>query len=210
MSTKVLIAPLQQKLPLVVSTLSPPNMKLTTTLLHVAVLCGTALLCNGTTAARANDHPAAKAKSPAGLQVSVDVPPTWRPFLDDDIAEAFASQVQTVLKQRGYAGGIDYVEHADTAAPTVPLLVIHLHEWRIGRTGNAECTFTASLRTAQGEKNLGLVSGTTIFWPHGSRWGLAQMQDTADALEGAAAQALGDLYKRLAETGSVPGLILRK
>ncbi|MFI5337441.1 MAG: hypothetical protein ACHQ5A_11695, partial [Opitutales bacterium] len=145
------------------------------------------------------------------LQVTVDVPPTWRPFLQDDIAEAFASRIQTVFKQRGYTGRIAYLDRATDPRPGVPVLEVRLVEWRIGRTQDAQCTFSASLRTDGGEKSLGLVANTAFFWPEaGGRWGLARRMDVADALEDAAARALRELFQRVAETGAVPGLVAKK
>jgi hypothetical protein len=47
------------------------------------------------------------APKPADLQVLIDVPPTWRPFLEDDIADALSSRLMNTFQRRGYAGKIE-------------------------------------------------------------------------------------------------------
>ncbi|MBL9216197.1 MAG: hypothetical protein JNG83_12030 [Opitutaceae bacterium] len=144
---------------------------------------------------------------PVDLQVLVDVPPTWRPFLDDDIAEIFTSRLQEVFKRRGYAGNIVQVTNLYPGAKEIPTLEIFLSEWRIDRSGNAQCTFTAALKTAAGEKNLGIKSGTAMYWAQSrGRWSMQRAFETSDALEDAARDALRDLYVAVAKTGIVPGL----
>ncbi len=172
-----------------------------------AVLVGAALFAFCSSGRGADPQPA---PPPPDLPVYVDVPPSWRPFLDDDIAEAFASRVQRVFRQRGYAGRIALVPRRDEPKPAPPLLEIRLLEWRIGRTGNAECTFSATLQTATGQKSLGLIAHTAIFWPsRGGRWGLGRAQESANALDDAAERALRELYQRVAETALIPGLAVK-
>lgn len=158
--------------------------------------------------------PAADAKKPApkpaDLQVIIDVPPTWRPFLEDDIAEALFYRLKDVFRQRGYKGELAQLTTFDAETKDVPTLRLNLTEWRVDRTGNAQCTLTASLNTAAGEKNLGLASGTALFWPQGNRWGLHRQMETADALEDAADSAMRDLYSAVAKTGLVAGIAAKK
>ncbi len=153
---------------------------------------------------------ASKPAKPADLQVLVNVPPTWRPFLDDDIAEALANRLMDVFRQNGYKGDIAQVTSLDSASKDIPTIEINLTEWRIDRTGNAQCTFSAALKAAAEEKNLGLKTGMAVFWPDGSRWGLSRRIDTANALEDAARDALRELYSAVAKTGLVAGLTDKK
>jgi len=146
------------------------------------------------------------AAQPADLQVIVDVPPTWRPFLEEDIAEALFYRLKDVFRQRGYKGEMTQLTTFDAEANHVPTLRLNLTEWRVDRTGNAQCTLTASLKTAAGEKNLGLASGTALFWPQGNRWGLHRQMETAEALEDAADSAMRDLYNAVAQTGLMAGI----
>lgn len=157
--------------------------------------------------------PAADAKKepkPADLQVSVDVPPTWRPFLDDDIAEALFSRLSEAFKRRGYKGEIVQVTSFDKEAKGVPALRLNLTEWRVDRTGNAQCTMTATLKTEAGEKSLGLATGTAILWANGPRWSFNRQMQTADALEDAANNALREVYDAVAKSGLVKGLEAKK
>jgi hypothetical protein len=161
------------------------------------------------TLAPAADTKSAAAK-PAGLQVFVNVPPTWRPFLDDDIAEALFYRLKDVFRQRGYKGEMVQLTAFDAGAKDVPGLQLNLTEWRVDRMGNAQCTLTATLKTAAGEKGLGLATGTAMLWVHGNRWGFGRRLETADALENAADSALRELYDAVAKTGLVAGLPAKK
>lgn len=150
-----------------------------------------------------NKKPAPK---PADLQVIVDVPPTWRPFLEDDIAEALFYRLREVFGRRGYKGDIAQLTTFDAGTKDAPILRLNLTEWRVDRTGNAQCTLTASLKTADREKHLGLASGTALFWPQGNRWSISRQMETADALDDAAESAMRELYDAVARTGLVAGL----
>jgi hypothetical protein len=142
---------------------------------------------------------------PADLQVTVQVPPSWRPFLDDDIAENFAYRLSTAFKRQGYKGHIVYVDRADPPAADVPVIAISLVEWRIGRNGNAQCTFTATFTSAKGAHDLGVTTNSAIFWPQSSgRWNIRRAFEQADALEDAAEGALRDFYKRLVKDNLLP------
>ncbi len=158
--------------------------------------------------------PAADAKKPApkpaDLKVIVDVPPTWRPFLEDDIAEAIFYRLKNVFRQRGYKGEVQQLTTFDAETKDVPTLRLNLTEWRVDRTGNAQCTLTASIKTAAGEKNLGLATGTALFWPQGDRWSVSRQLDTADALDDAANSAMRELYDAVAKTGLIAGIEKRK
>ncbi|MBA4136351.1 MAG: hypothetical protein C0518_03430 [Opitutus sp.] len=154
----------------------------------------------------------AEASKRADLQLRVDVPPSWRPFLDDDIADALARVVQERFRRQGYQGVIAYIEEGRGAPnPDLPLLTIRLHEWRITRSSFAECTLSSLLRTGGQDIDLGLVTNTEMTWIRDrGRFGLAHAHETADAFEDAASGAMRDLYRRIAETGKVPGLELRR
>ena len=158
--------------------------------------------------------PAADAKKPApkpaDLQVIVDVPPTWRPFLEDDIADALFYRLKEVFGRHGYKGEIAQLTSFDAETKDVPILRLNLTEWRVDRTGNAQCTLSAALKTTAGEKNLGLATGTALFWPRGNRWSIHRQVETADALEDAADSAMRDLYGTVAKTGLVAGFEVKK
>lgn len=173
------------------------------------------LLAAGLAATLAVTLPETRAgeKEPAGkpaklelpqLQLTVDVPPHWRPFLADDLADAFASRAADVLRRHGFAGEVKFVPVGEPAKDQ-PVLAIRLINWRIGRTDNAECTFTASISTGGKEQTLGVFENTNLVWLGGmGRWGLA------DALGDAADAALRDLAVKLARSGTVAGFPAKK
>lgn len=140
----------------------------------------------------------AKAELPQ-LQLTVDVPPNWRPFLADDLAEAFASRLADVFHRRGYTGEVKFIPIGEPSKDQ-PQLAIRLISWRIGRTDNAECTFTAALTIGGKEESLGVFDHTNLVWRRAmGRWGLAEaLGDVAD-------DALRGLAVKLAKDGLVAG-----
>lgn len=135
---------------------------------------------------------AAKAEKPVVLEVRVDVPPTWRPFLDDDIAEAMVARVRDTFRRHDMTGRIEDVSRFEDRAAQTARLDLNLREWRIGRTGNIECTFSAGFVTADGvEHNLGLFSATEFSWGNHTRWQLSR------AFERAAEDALDRLWRKM-------------
>lgn len=160
-----------------------------------------------TTSAKASESSAKAVKLP-DLQLTVNVPPSWQPFLEDDVAESLANILQDTFKRRGYTGNIQFITDRDPKPnPAIPVLNLDLREWRISRTGNAECTLSSTLTAAGKTHDLGLVNQTDFVWlqNHG-RFGLERRYEVADALEKAATGAMRDLYKRIGDTGLVTGL----
>jgi len=156
---------------------------------------------------RAEDKPtatkSAKAELPP-LQLTVDVPPHWRPFLSDDLAEAFASRLAAIFRRQGYAGEVRFLDR-DDPKPGEPVLAVRLINWRIGRTDHAECTFSASLNREGQEHSLGVFENTLLVWNNRlNRW------DLADALGDVADGALRDLSTKLSQEDLVPGFSAKK
>lgn len=147
------------------------------------------------------ERPAKPAKAElAQLQLMVQVPPHWRPFLSDDLAEAFASRLNDVFGRRGYSGEIKFLDHAEARADT-PALAIQLINWRIGRTDHAECAFTATLQNENEAHSLGVFESTSsTSGTIKPRWGAAQaLGEVADA-------ALRDLSTKLIQNGLLRGV----
>lgn len=136
------------------------------------------------------------------LQVQVNVPPTWRPWLEDDIADVFANRVEEVFRRHGFDGRVERVDPVvDELDEARPLLTINLIEWRIRRSGMIECTFTASLQNGNTVHQFGLYTTSRIRWLNApGRFGLAR------AFEDAADTALDDLAEDIARTEPIPGL----
>lgn len=164
-------------------------------LLCVAIaLLAPAALAAGSSAKKS--HPA----KPGTLQVEVVVPPTWRPLLEDDIADAFVDRVREAFDQRGYKGDIDRVDSYDEPDHGCCLLTINLSEWRMNRVGSIDCTFSASLQAEDHIRDLGVFNGLSFNWNGPGRFGLAR------SYEEAAQDALRQLYDHLAATKLVPGI----
>ncbi len=159
------------------------------------------LAANVPSATAAPDEKGGNKGSPGTLQVQVDVPPSWRPMFEDEIARSFVGRVRDVFRREGYPGEIKYVSDYDTPDQGCCLLTINLVEWRAHLGPNIECTFTANLQTDQTTRNLGIFTDYALRWMHGpGRFGLA------DTFGSAAEGALRQLYNRLAKTELVPGL----
>jgi hypothetical protein len=140
------------------------------------------------------------------LLVEINVPIMWRPFLEEDIEQAFAERFERVFRERGFTGRLRVIADADQQQPRARLsiLSLYLNEWRVDRAGQVQCRFTASIRTAAGQKDLGSFAATSFDWAMDrSRWILRQ------SLDEVARQALNDLYDELAASKLLPTAMTR-
>ncbi len=145
--------------------------------------------------------PAAPAPATSTLQVEIIVPPSWRPMLEDRVADEFVSTTDEIFHREGYSGRIQQVTALDEPTVGCCLLTIRLLEWRIDPVGNINCTFNANLQTERTTRSLGLYTQTAFRWMTGpGRFGLAEALDTA------AEGAIRELYDSLAKTKLIPGL----
>lgn len=130
------------------------------------------------------------------MQITVDLPASLRPFpSDNDIAEVFAEHVADSLRQHSFTAPVHYVEPFDNPRADQPLLAINLVEWQVDRTGNVNCTFSATLKTSKGSNDLGLFTGVGLGMIPRPDWFLLD-----DQFEDAARQALSDLFPRMVNT----------
>jgi hypothetical protein len=135
-------------------------------------------------------------RPPPRLQLTLSLPPTMSIIREEEISDAFAYRVSSSLHENGFRGRIRYVEFGDTPRPDVPVLAIHLYEWRVDRMGSVDCTFAATLQTQNGNRNLGIFHGTSfMMWPRHDWFARAQ------GFEEAAQDAVSALASRLEETG---------
>lgn len=152
------------------------------------------------TSSAASPSDSAPKARPVALQVVVSMPPSMRPWLDDDIAEAFADRISSALHEQGLRGEIAYVTSFDHPASDRPLLSVNLIEWRRDRVGMVDCTFSAELSSPKGHENLGLFTGTGLAMFSRRDW-----FGRAEPYEDAARDALSHLYQRIAATHLLPG-----
>jgi hypothetical protein len=142
----------------------------------------------------------AAAVKTAQLVIAIQIPPTWRPFLADDLSEAFSERVETVFRSRGYTGKMIEQDDLSLPAATQSLLTIFLDEWKVDHIGNVVCTFRATIQTgSEPPHGLGYFRSTELRMMHGiGRWGLA------DSFGSAADDAIHDLYRKLADAHLLP------
>jgi hypothetical protein len=133
------------------------------------------------------------------ILVDVRVPIMWRPLLEDDIEKAFSERLELVFRDRGFTGRLRVIDDAERKQPRANLniLTLHLLEWRVDRLGSVQCRFTAVVRTATGEKELGTFAATSWLMDR-SRWSLR------GAMDDVARNALTDLYDKLLRSDLLP------
>ncbi len=136
---------------------------------------------------------------PGTLKVQVNVPPTWNVLLDDRVAETFVDQVRDTFYRAGFDRPIESLSYVEDPAKVPYLLTVNLIDWRINRIGNIDCTFSASLQTPRGTRDLGLYNSTAMRWLGGlGRFGLSRA--FVDAADG----ALHDLCDAVAKSELLP------
>lgn len=143
---------------------------------------------------------AAKEKSTPALQVLVDVPPTWDPEREDDVAETLYIQINDTFRRAGFKGDIVQVERHDKIRDDVPLLDIRLMEWRISRSGHVDCTFNAGLKLDGAERSLGMFNGTAMHWGNTRD----QHRALQRGLEDSARSAIKNLWRQIREKDLLP------
>jgi len=163
----------------------------------ILALLGACVLtsCASTSPSRSVRNP----DRPVRLQIVVDVPPTMNILREEEVEDAFAYRVISALREQGLRGRMRYIEWGEQADPTVPALAIHLHEWRVDRTGSVDCTFNATLQTPNGNRNLGLFSGTSLMM-----WSRRDWFARSEGFESAARDALSNLAPRILQSGLMP------
>jgi hypothetical protein len=129
------------------------------------------------------------------LQLTVDVPPSMNLLIQEDVSEAFAYRVMSTLHEQGFRGRIRYVERGETPIAGVPVLAVTLREWRVDGLGNVDCIFTAAVESPNGNRNLGVFSGTAMM-----TWSRRNWMDRQRDFEEAARDALSNLEQRIVET----------
>jgi hypothetical protein len=136
---------------------------------------------------------------PGTLNVHVNVPPQWNMFWNDRVTMAFVDVTRDVFHRNGFDRPVEEVWYYEDIERAPNLLTVNLHEWRIDRVGQVECTFTADLRTPAGTKRLGVYTHTEMWGYHGpGRFGLAQ------SFENAAEGALRELCEDVARSEMLP------
>jgi len=151
---------------------------------------------------------------PGTLKVQVNVPPSWNLLLDDRVSEVFVEQVRDTFRQAGFEHPVEEVRYVEDPAKAPYLLMVNLTEWRINHVGNVDCTFSASLQTPRGTRQLGLYTSTIPRWFGGpGQFGLSQA--FVEAADGAIrnlcdAVAKSELLPDFRKADVVSGVIRRR
>ena len=142
-----------------------------------------------------------KAEVPGTLSVDVNLPPQWNLLWEDRITMAFVDIARDTFHREGFDRPVEEVTYFEDVDRAPYLLTVNVHEWRINRTGQVECTFTADLRTPAGTKNMGVFTNLEMWGFHGpGRFGLVH------SFEKAAEGALRDLWTAVARSEMLPNV----
>lgn len=140
-----------------------------------------------------------KSPVPGTLKVQVNIPATWNSLVEDRISEGLVDRVRDVFYRAGFDRPVEEVRYVEEPGKEPYLLTINLIDWRMNRLGNVDCTFSASLRTPRGTRELGLYTNTSLFSLRGfGRFGLA------DSYDEAAQGAIRDLCDAVAKSELLP------
>jgi hypothetical protein len=118
------------------------------------------------------------------LQVDVEVPPAWGPWLEDDLAEALYFRIRYIFKREGYPGDLLEIRRLEDPLPDYPTLAVRLYAWEVDRGGFVRCTMRVNYMPV-GEKaiNLGNFEAREFTWgPRGAYLQAQQFVDAADAV----------------------------
>ncbi len=111
------------------------------------------------------------------------------------MAATFADAVASALRAQGFKGKIGTLRPEDSASSRASVLFVRLNSWT-AKDGFADCTFTASLRTNEGDKDLGYFSGDNLIVTSDG-----EHRISSDGLVRSAQEAMNDLYSRVRATG---------
>jgi hypothetical protein len=128
------------------------------------------------------------------LQLVVAAPASLHLNGADHVTGVLTHLIETVFQQSGFSGHLIAVPGGEPSQGDIPTLEVYLLDWRITGAGNVDCTFSASLTTANGTTNLGVFDGTSL-----PMLGLRDAFNRAEAFDQAATDAIDNLYGDLRE-----------
>ena len=130
------------------------------------------------------------------LWIVVHVPKTTNPlWVGDDMSASFGDIAARALRTQGYQGLLGTLRPESPTPVRAPVLEIHLQKWS-AKNGLSDCEFTASIRTEDGDKDMGYFIGDNVVVTANG-----QEHFSSDGLEGSALEAVDDLYNRIRATG---------
>ena len=130
------------------------------------------------------------------LWIVVHMPKSTNPsWVGDDMAASFGDIAVRALHKQGYEGPLGTLKPESPTPVRAPVLEIHLQKWS-AKNGLSDCEFTASIRTEDGDKDLGYFVGDNMVVTASG-----EEHFSSDGLEGSALEAVDDLYNRIRATG---------
>ncbi len=107
----------------------------------------------------------ADAGQPPVLKLYVHTPYNWKSSYDHRFPELFASSLRSALASRGVSLPMAELLPMEDPAKLPHLLRVDVTDWRITSDGELSCTFAATLKTPQGERQIGVYKDT--LWQPG-------------------------------------------
>jgi hypothetical protein len=94
------------------------------------------------------------------LQLIVQMPTNKNLLWNNNVAQEFATFVESEFQMDGFRGQLIYLNRPDPSPTNARRLEIKLTDWNRIVPGTIDCTFTARLVTPAGSLDLGRISGT--------------------------------------------------
>lgn len=135
------------------------------------------------------------------LQVQVSLPASHQPHPDPAFVSAFVSRIREAFAAQGYVGAIAEASGRELPNETAVLLNLGVTELRV-RDDEIDCAFTATVRTAAEELEVGRFHDKGLRWNR-SAGKLGPRRESADN-----DATMLRLYQAVAASGLVPGLTI--
>ncbi len=116
-------------------------------------------------------------------------------WVGESTEASFADLVAKNLRAQGFKGRITALRREDLAPSRSTVLIIRLSAWTTS-DGVSDCRFNASLRSAEGDRDLGPFAGDNVIVTADG-----EHHFSVDGLVGSAQEAMNDLYLRVLGTG---------
>lgn len=118
------------------------------------LVCGLGLLLAPASAASASSE------ARPTLKVQVNIPPSWNLVPGEPLPAFIAASLSDALARQGLSLPVAELRSAEDAAKVPYLLKVDVTDWRRTLDGDLMCTLNATLRTPQGERQIGVYSDT--------------------------------------------------
>jgi hypothetical protein len=118
------------------------------------LVCGLGLLLAPNLAASVNSA------APVTLKVQVHMPPSWNLLPGEPLPDFLAASLSDALTRHGLSWPVTALRSVEDSTKVAYLLKIDVTDWGRNGDGDLTCTLTATLRTPQGERRIGVYRET--------------------------------------------------